>query len=561
MLLKIKEPLKTADTSVPMLITAATTCVLFMLIAGGLVYANTRRTVTAADWVNHTQEVLNSLRTASQMTDRIDSSTLLFQATNDEARLDVARTSARNLDSAATHLRVLVSDNPEEVINADQLVACSDGISGALNVAGKSAPPRSPIQRCQETIAKMMELERRLLTDREKTSEHTAMVSLTSDFVFVGLAILTLITVFGFLLRAAELRQSTESKVLETNRTLEESVALLQEQADETNVLTTSRDEMQLCVTLQDVYESAKNGFARLMPMTSGALCMLNNSRNMLETVATWGEMALEDCHLPGSCCGLRSGQPRWREPGASEVHCTHFSGQAPERYLCVPIMAHGDTIGLLYVECADAVCMENVHHRMAGMRQLTQLTGMAVASMKLRMKLEHQSIRDPLTTLFNRNFMEIALERELSRSRRKKQMLAVLMLDVDHFKEFNDRHGHAAGDAVLKAVAEVCQANTRNEDTACRYGGEEFTIILPEITPEHAYERAEALRHAISQVQVRGAGGSYGDLTVSIGLAMFPDDGTTPEVLLQKADQALYRAKGQGRDQVVVAMQPIFAA
>jgi diguanylate cyclase (GGDEF)-like protein len=190
----------------------------------------------------------------------------------------------------------------------------------------------------------------------------------------------------------------------------------------------------------------------------------------------------------------------------------------------------------------------------MLATRQLLQLTGMAVASMKLRNKLEHQSIRDPLTSLFNRSFMEIALDRELSRARRRKSVLAVFMLDVDHFKTFNDTHGHAAGDAVLKLVAEVCQASIRSEDIACRYGGEEFTIIFPDITPETAYAKAESIRRAIGELRAFEDKGFAGEITISIGVALYPEDATTAELLLSMADRALYRAKKQGRDQVSIA-------
>jgi diguanylate cyclase (GGDEF)-like protein len=287
---------------------------------------------------------------------------------------------------------------------------------------------------------------------------------------------------------------------------------------------------------------------------------MITNSRNMMEIVATWGDMRMEDCHPPDSCCGLRSGQPRWRQEGFSEIHCSHFSKPEPDNYACFPVIAHGDTLGLLYIQCPDAACMDAIRSRMDGLRQLIQLTGMAVASMKLRIKLENQSIRDPLTGLFNRHFMEIALDRELARATRKKTMLAVFMLDIDHFKEFNDIYGHSAGDAVLRAVAEVCMNTIRAEDTACRYGGEELTIILPEMTEESAYSRAESIRRAISDLRVQEGNNFYGEVTISIGVALYPDDGMSAEALLRTADQALYRAKRGGRNQVSVA-EAIFAS
>jgi len=545
-----------------MLVTAAVVCVLFMLVAGALVYGNTRRTITAADYVEHTQEVLTSLRVAAQMTDRVESSAHLYLITADAGRLDQARTSVNALDSTAAHLNALISDNDQENGNAAQLASCSAELTRIINAfSPASALPEGPIQRCQQTIAMMTEQERRLLAERTTSSQRISIVSLTTDFLFVGISVLALITLFGFLLRSAELSQRTDKRILETNRDLEKSIQLLKDQAIESEMLTTSRDELQLCVNLQEVYKSAAASFSRLLPQTSGALCMLNNSHNMLETVSSWGEeIALEDCHSTESCCGLRSGQPRWREPAVSEIHCTHFGQRKPEFYVCAPVIAHGDTLGLLYIQCKDAADMESLKPRVLAKRQLLQLTGMAVASMKLRIKLENQSIRDPLTNLFNRHFMEIALERELLRATRKKSVLGVFMLDVDHFKAFNDTHGHAFGDAVLKLVAEVCQKAIRNEDFACRYGGEEFTIILPDVTPETAAMRAECIRRGIDELRAFEGKQFYGEVTVSIGVALYPEDGTTAEVLLRKADQALYRAKQQGRNQVMLAADSIFA-
>jgi len=532
-----------------------------MLVAGGLVYANTRRTITAADWVEHTQEVLTSLRTASQMSDRVDSSARLYAITLDAGRVDQARSSANLLESQVSRLKALVADNPAQAANVDQMELCSADVTRAVSVMHTGVQfPVGPVQRCQQIIARMTEQERQLLEERTKASQRISVVSLTSDFVFVGLSVLALTTMFGFLLRSAELRQRSENLILKANRNLEESVQKLQEQADETQLLSTLRDELQLCVNLQEVYECASTGYSRLVPTASGALSMITNSRNMMETVISWGEMALEDCHPPESCCSLRSGQPRWREPERSEIQCGHFGKERPDRYVCVPVLAHGDTLGLLYIQFPHAESMALARHRVLALRQLLQLTGMAIASMRLRLKLEHQSIRDPLTNLFNRNFMEVALERELSLAARRNTMLAVLMLDVDHFKEFNDTHGHAAGDTVLQAVAEVCRNAVRAEDIACRYGGEEFTIILPDISAKTACERAEKIRTAVAALRVSDGKESYGDVTMSIGIALYPEAGSSSETLLRRADQALYRAKQQGRDQVLLAENPIFA-
>jgi diguanylate cyclase (GGDEF)-like protein len=282
---------------------------------------------------------------------------------------------------------------------------------------------------------------------------------------------------------------------------------------------------------------------------------MINNSRQLVEVVSNWQsgdvESAVEDFHPPESCCGLRSGHARWRQPGQSEIHCTHFRGDSPEYYLCMPIVAHGNTLGMLYVQCASEAEVALVNQRMDGLRQVVQLTGMAIATLNLRTKLENQSIRDGLTGLFNRHFMQISLERELARAARRKQTLAVFMLDLDHFKRFNDTFGHAAGDTVLKAVAEIFRSSIRTEDIACRYGGEEFTIMMPDVPMAVALDRAESIRRAIANLSVPLDQETCTEFSISIGVAIYPNDGEGADQLLRRADLALYRAKRSGRDQV----------
>ncbi len=178
----------------------------------------------------------------------------------------------------------------------------------------------------------------------------------------------------------------------------------------------------------------------------------------------------------------------------------------------------------------------------------------LALSSFRLRQALRYQSVRDPLTRLYNRRYMQESLERELARMKRNDTHLAVIMLDLDHFKRFNDTHGHAAGDAVLQKLADYFQSNLRTEDIASRYGGEEFTLVLSNIDAENAARRADILRKGVHGLDVIFQEQPLGEFSVSMGLAMYPDDGETPEVLLQAADKALYRAKQDGRNRLCLA-------
>ncbi len=542
-----------------MLVSAAVCAVLVTVLAGGLVYSDTQKLISAAGIAEHSREVLSALQAASLNTERIEFRTRLYLLTGDGDQLSAARSEANQLDTAALHLKALVADNRGESGNMDNLAACTEALNHALNTLNtQSALPSTQILYCQETISLMSEQERRLLNARDQKSQHISTVSLVTEFAFIGLSLLTLVVLFGFLLRDALLRQRTEQQTLLTNEELAQSIKALEDQASESDLLTSARDELQLCVDLRQVYQSAANSFSRLLPQSSGSLCMINNSRQMVEVVSSWGKNLIESFSPPESCCGLRSGQPRWRQPGVSELHCSHFAAAPPEHYLCVPIVAHGDTMGVLCIECQDERSMLSLRERFDGLRQLLQLTGMAVASLNLQTKLENQSLRDPLTGLYNHHFMQIALGRELARASRHQSVLALFMLDIDHFKRFNDTYGHAAGDTVLKAVAEVFRSIVRGEDIVCRYGGEEFTIILPDIGEDIANQRAEAIRKSVEKLRVPLKTEDYAqvEVTVSIGVAFYPADGTSSDALLRMADEALYRAKREGRNRVSLAQR-----
>jgi diguanylate cyclase (GGDEF)-like protein len=180
----------------------------------------------------------------------------------------------------------------------------------------------------------------------------------------------------------------------------------------------------------------------------------------------------------------------------------------------------------------------------------VAELLALSLANFRLRETLHAQSTRDPLTGLFNRRYMEDSLERELYRAAREDGTMGVIMADIDHFKVFNDRSGHVAGDVVLRSLAELLTSKVRAEDIVCRYGGEEFTILLPNAGLDETRVRAEMLREATAGLVL--ADGQH--LTLSLGVAAYPDHGATAAELISAADGALYAAKSGGRNQVVGA-------
>jgi diguanylate cyclase (GGDEF)-like protein len=186
----------------------------------------------------------------------------------------------------------------------------------------------------------------------------------------------------------------------------------------------------------------------------------------------------------------------------------------------------------------------------------LSEHLSLALANFRLRATLRERSTRDELTGLYNRRFLEDALDREIRRAVRENRPLGVMMIDLDHFKRFNDAYGHAAGDFVLRLVGDYLQANVRAEDIACRYGGEEFAILLPKASAEDTERRARTLREGSSSLRPLDAGPRFPAVTLSIGVAAYPEHGGNGESVLRAADQALYRAKAAGRDRVEVALR-----
>jgi diguanylate cyclase len=324
-------------------------------------------------------------------------------------------------------------------------------------------------------------------------------------------------------------------------------------------------DLLQSCLSPAEAHKLIVEHSQILFPNSSGAVCITASSRDVVEAVATWGDPALtEKTFPPGDCWALRRGRIHQVGNGASAIlACAHLGPAKPKYAMCVPMMAQGEALGILYLDSGrnssgngtNGVASIDGHDeaQMGLARTLAEHIALALANLNLREVLQSQSIRDPLTGLFNRRYMEASLERELRRANRKKCSLGVMMVDVDYCKRFNDAFGHDAGDALLAELAKVFKDLFRGEDIVCRYGGEEFTIILPNASLKHTHERAEHLREAAKNAIAQYRGQALDHVTLSIGVSAFPEKGVTVEALLRSADAALYRTKEEGRDRVVV--------
>jgi diguanylate cyclase (GGDEF)-like protein len=309
------------------------------------------------------------------------------------------------------------------------------------------------------------------------------------------------------------------------------------------------------CTDLAEALQISQQMLSLLLPDSAGTIYPLIDGEGLAEATHLWGIHAA-DTRLQASaeeCWCMqrhRLHQSGTAAPGSLCAHVVSPAKGATACAACIPLTAQGESLGWLYLSAPGDGPMPKLPVAVAAADQLA----LALANLKLRQSLRDLSVRDPLTGLFNRRYLSESLAREIARGRRRGQPVSVMAFDLDHFKDFNDRYGHPAGDAVLVAFARILQSNSRSEDIACRQGGEEFVLILPEMELAVAMRRAADLMKALARLELVHEGQVLPALTSSIGLAMYPLHGATPEVLLALADQALYAAKAQGRNRIAVA-------
>jgi len=312
------------------------------------------------------------------------------------------------------------------------------------------------------------------------------------------------------------------------------------------------------CVTLGESANVIARGLRQLMPEDSGAVFLINDSNRTLETPANWGECAgFQPMFEREACWALRRGRTYTNTGGADEVECSHLCVEQPRASICVPMVAQGEILGAMSVVPNRRKDDPRVDRLMVDPSLVETVAGIiavALASLRLREALRESSIRDPLTGLFNRRYMEATLERELRRALRARLPLSLAVCDFDHFKRLNDTHGHEAGDVVMRLFGKMLRETFREDDVACRTGGEEFAVILPGAEAVDAARRMNKLVAKVNQQQIPFGSETSLTFAFSAGVAVSPQNGETSHDLFHKADIALYEAKRQGRNRVVLA-------
>lgn len=521
-------------------------------------------------WVTHSYQVITKLEKLDALEHQAVTQQRTYLITGTRSYADAFWQSGAQARVEAAALKDMVSDNSGQELQAAGLEALLSQrltilaeVLGTYQAQGLTAAQAKitggeGLKAQQEFEARgavIRAAEHSLLDQRTESMRRSLGWLLATAALGIAASLLILLAAYRLLAREDRERVLAERRVTEANRELGQSVSRLEQLSGDMEELGKYAGMLQSAVGISEAMEITRQSLQSLLPGLAGAVYYLRASKDHADRIAAWGDPVLvsEPMPAPGDCWCLRRNQVYTLDDVRAGVRCVHVAapqGDAPATYACVPLAAQGETLGWLHLSAPGLGPLPKLSFAVSASEQLS----LALANLRLREALRNQAIRDPLTGLFNRRYLEESLKREFNRCLRRKLPLSILMLDIDHFKAFNDANGHPGGDALLAAFGGLLQAHSRAEDIACRYGGEEFTLILPEASAEVARAKAEEIRAAAADLVVQLRGRDLPKVTVSLGLATFPDHGHEATVLLGSADKALYEAKTGGRNRVATA-------
>jgi len=338
---------------------------------------------------------------------------------------------------------------------------------------------------------------------------------------------------------------------------LEQQVRDLSRHSTEMVLFGQLAEMLQACASTGELCKVVANSARDLFPEGAGSLYVLDAAGQLLEPQISWGRPEVPD-HGPfglQDCWSLRRGKPHYQVQSQKDIYCTHVLGDpaSPAFTFCLPLAGQGITLGLLHLRSGSGYLTLSEAQQDVAIALAYQVA-LGLSNLRLKENLRDEAIRDPTTGLFNRRFMNESLDTEIAKARKAGTTIGVIAFDLDHFKEVNDTHGHAAGDRLLRSLAGLSVACVGPDDILCRQGGDEFLAILPAVTEATALVQAEWLRVKVEAFTRDQLPGLAGRATLSAGVAIFPQDANTSEGLQKAADRALYQSKVQGRNCVNAA-------
>ncbi|RUT34964.1 diguanylate cyclase [Arsenicitalea aurantiaca] len=545
---------------------------LVVLIMLGLVLANSAlflfslsRLAEATDWVTHS---LKAQRLTSEtLTELVNAETGQrgYIITADNRYLEPYHQALLRLDATLEALRQTVSDNPDQTARMQRVealvaekLADLDGILTAFAGRDRAAATaliaedngRMVMNALRTALSEMEAEEARLLAERQDVYRLAEYSTYATGGTFVLAALVLLGVIYFFMRRELARRNAAATEIASYADSLDANMRMLERERKLIGMVNEASNFLQSCNSLDEVGKLSGVFLKTLFPNHSGTLSLYAASRNQLVVLGRWGDVSDVEVFLPDDCWALRRGQTHEHEEGGHAPLCEHFGSTAHDDTICVPLVAQGETLGLLSLTRRAAGEGQDIGHVEMVARQL----GLTLANMRLRETLNEQSIRDPLTNAFNRRYLEVVANKELALAARFNRSMAVVMLDIDHLKRFNDLHGHAAGDVALVAVADYLQNHIRQGDWMFRYGGEEFVLLLREADREDAEAKIAELIAGIAALPLSHGNQILPRVTVSMGVALHQGAGADLEDLIETADAALYASKTAGRNRATFA-------
>ena len=514
-----------------------------------------------------TFRLLSELDHARDIATAADSGVRVYVLTGDSGNLRPYQTAREELKRSLALLKELAASDPGLQRGISSLesngarlfdgmdAAVSERQQGETEKAARmllSGEARSRVDEFRRTANGMDAVQRRLLDQKSRAAAKTAQFESILFSALALIAMLLLGTVGAIAVADFNRRKESEDTLARTNATLNTWVTELERRTTEMTLIAEMGEWLQVCHNSDEAYLAVQRSCPRLFPTLAGAVYILNVSANMLDPVVIWGQGEEPDIAQPGDCWALRNGRIHLVDNRGADLLCGHLPAGFQGFSLCIPMLAHGEALGVFHLREKVPGEMVKDIDRLA--KTAAEHIALSVANLRLQGTLRDQSIRDALTGMFNRRYMEETLEREIRRAERSHRNVGIIMLDVDHFKQFNDTYGHDAGDALLSTLGAFLRNNVRAEDIACRYGGEEFALILPDATPEMTHKRAEQILQDARGLDIERDGVPRSPIRLSLGVATYPENGLAGDAVMRAADTALYEAKNDGRNRVMFA-------
>ncbi len=347
-----------------------------------------------------------------------------------------------------------------------------------------------------------------------------------------------------------DITESIEAQrsLTDLNHQLEEKTLKLEATKRELIYLSDMADMLYSCESENEVYQVVALTCSHLFPNMSGSIYIIGNSKNYVEMKSLWGsEQSSKEIFLQSECWALRRGKFNLLSPSNSGLICSHLIQPVSGAHLCIPLFEQGEVVGILHIYAPEEISSED--------QEITEIIARTLAftlnNISIKQRLSYDNLRDRMTQLFHQNYLQTITEQRLAEAERSGEPLSVIFLDIDNFKSYNSRYGHLTADIVLKGLAKLLLKSIRSFDIACRWGGEEFVIVMPNITLETLRKRVEQLRLDVEQMQLKNGDQILDSITASFGIAV-SEPGITVKDFLNRANQAMLEAKRTGKNRVL---------